>query len=216
MSTQDSKTMAPSVQPVPRWHTGRSELFVAAGVIVLAVVMTIGTMTMEVPAGAAFPGPQFFPTIVTGLLYVVGVALAIEVLRSPRRTHVANDPVEMSDDMLADLGSLDDTSEFEVVAPEEQEPKEPEETSEPPIDWKTLGIVLGALVAFILLLPVLGWLIGSAALFWVVSWAFGSQRPIFDIAVSALFAAITQLAFSAGLGLPLPAGILEGLFPWTN
>lgn len=206
-------TTALRAQSVPRWHTGRSELFVAAAVFALAVVMTIGTVNMEVPEGVAAPGPKFFPTIVVILLYAVSIGLAIEVLRTPDRAHVAEDPTEISDEMLADLGSLDQTSEMRVVAPEENAP---DNANEPRIDWKTLGIVVVALVAFILLLPILGWLISSAALFWVVAWAFGSKRPLFDIAVAAIFASITQLAFSAGLGLPLPSGILEGLFPWIS
>ncbi|MGM1016259.1 MAG: tripartite tricarboxylate transporter TctB family protein [Actinomycetota bacterium] len=200
-------------QSVPRWYTGRSELFVAAGVIVVAVLLTIGTVTMTVPEGTAVPGPQFFPTIVAVFLYLVGIALAIQVLMTPRRSHVADDPTEISDEMLAGLGSLDITAEIRVVSPEELVP---EVSNQPRIDWRTLGITVGALVVFILLLPILGWLIMAAALFWTIAWAFGSKRPLFDIAVAALVAAFTQLAFGAGLGLALPAGILEGVFAWIS
>lgn len=200
-------------QSVPRWYTGRSELFVAGGVIVVAVLLTIGTVTMTVPEGAAVPGPQFFPTIVAVFLYLVGIALAIQVLMTPRRAHVADDPTEISDEMLAGLGSLDITAEIRVVSPEELVPAV---SNQPRIDWRTLGITVGALVVFILLLPILGWLIMAAALFWAIAWAFGSRRPLFDIAVAALVAAFTQLAFGAGLGLSLPAGILEGVFAWIS
>jgi len=200
-------------QSVPRWYTGRSELFVAAGVILVAVLLTVGTVTMTVPEEAAFPGPQFFPTIVAAFLYIVGIALAIEVLATRRRSHVADDPTEISDQMLAGLGALDATSEIRVVSPEELVP---EVSHQPRIDWRTLGITVGALVVFILLLPILGWLIMSAALFWTIAWAFGSRRPLFDIAVAALVAAFTQLAFGAALGLALPAGILGGVFSWIS
>jgi putative tricarboxylic transport membrane protein len=197
----------------PRWHTGRGELFVAAGVIALAVILTIGTVTMTVPEETASPGPKFFPTLVAIFLYVVGVALAIEVLRHPKRSHVAEDPTEISNEMLEDLGDIDQTSEIRVVSPEDTIP---EESNEQRVDWRTVGIVVAALAGFSLLLPLLGWLISSAALFWAIAWAFGSKRPLFDIAVSALVAAITQLAFSMGLGLSLPAGILEGAFSWIS
>lgn len=207
------------IQRMPKWATGRSELVVAAAVILLAVVLTVGTVTMRVPEGTAFPGPQFFPTIVTGFLYVVGIALAVDVIRSSRRVHVADDPTEINTDMLGDLGDIDSTSELRVVAPEDAAAAAAASApaaAKAGIDWKTVGITVGALVVFILVMPFVGWLIASAALFWVVSWAFGSTRPLFDIAVSALFAAIVQLAFSAGLGLSLPAGILEGVFAWTS
>ena len=67
-----------------------------------------------------------------------------------------------------------------------------------------------------MVLPVLGWLLSAAALFWVLSWAFGSRRPLLDIGVSIIVSSLVQLAFGAGLGLSLPAGILEGLSPWIS
>jgi len=153
---------------------------------------------------------------VTVFLYAVGIALAVEVIRSPQRTHVADDPTEISDAMLADLGGVDETGNLRVVAPEDYAAREAAPAGRSGIDWKTLGIVLGSLVVFIIVMPFVGWLLSSAALFWAISWAFGSRRPLFDIGVSALFAGILQLAFSAGLGLSLPAGVLEGVFPWIS
>lgn len=213
MNGTDAPATSTAPARVPHWYTGRSELFVAAGVILLAVVMTIGTVTMTVPEGAAWPGPQFFPSVVTVFLYVVGIALAVEVLAGKRRAHVDAGPTEISDEMLADFGGLDRTSEIRTASPT---PAAPETPDEPRADRRTLSITVAALAAFSLLLPFAGWLLSSAALFWTISWAFGSRRPLFDIAVSALVASATQLAFSAGLGLPLPAGILEGTFSWIS
>ncbi|MBB1028013.1 tripartite tricarboxylate transporter TctB family protein, partial [Dietzia sp. DQ11-38-2] len=85
-----------------------------------------------------------------------------------------------------------------------------------PVDYRTTGIVIAGLVGFAILLQPVGWLITSSALFWIVSRALGSRRPVFDIAVSVIFASVIQIAFSAGLGLGLPAGILEGVVPWSN
>ncbi|MGN7188637.1 tripartite tricarboxylate transporter TctB family protein [Microbacterium testaceum] len=200
------------VQRTPRWYTGRSELVVVAGVFVLASFMTYGTATMQVPADVAFPGPQFFPMLVSGFLWLAGVGLLIEVLRTSRRSHVADDPVEISNEMLEDLGAIDETGEIRVVSPEDVA-----STSAPAaIDWRTLGITVAGLAAFIVVLPVLGWIISAAALFWVISWAFGSRRPLLDIGVSVIVSSLVQLAFGAGLGLSLPAGILEGLSPWIS
>lgn len=201
------------VQRMPRWYTGRSELIVVAGVLALATALLIGTVTMQVPSGTAFPGPQFFPTLVTGFLYVVGVALAIDVLRTSRRSHVADDPTEISNEMLEDLGSIDDTSEIRVVSPEDA--VVPDDTRTP-VDWRTLGITVAGLAGFILVLPVAGWIVSAAALFWVIAWAFGSRRPLFDIGIAVILSSLVQLAFGAGLGLSLPAGFLEGIAPWIS
>lgn len=85
-----------------------------------------------------------------------------------------------------------------------------------PVDYRTVGLILAGLVGFVVLLEPVGWLFTSAALFWVVSHALGSKRAVFDIAVALIVASFIQLAFSAGLGLSLPAGFLEGLLPWSN
>lgn len=200
------------VQRTPRWYTGRSELVVVAGVFVLAGFMTHGTVTMQVPADVAVPGPQFFPMLVSGFLWLAGVGLLVEVLRTTRRSHVADDPVEISNEMLEDLGAIDETGEIRVVSPEDVA-----SSSAPArVDWRTLGITVVSLAAFIVVLPVVGWLLSAAALFWVLSWAFGSRRPLLDIGVSVIVSSLVQLAFGAGLGLSLPAGILEGLSPWIS
>lgn len=252
MSIQPStRTEVLRTERMPRWYTGRSELIVAAGVLLLAGVLAYGTATMEIPGENEWPGPQFFPTIVTGFLAVVGIALAIDVLRPARRARVADDPTEIDDEMLQNLGGIDSTSELRVVSPEEiaaalgehdgksvadpppsNDPSDTAHTDGAPspaaggaaagsgaaqtLDWRTIGAVVGSLVLFILLMPLLGWLLSSAALFWAISWAFGSKRPLFDIGLAALIAGIVQLTFSAGLGLSLPSGILEGVFPWIS
>lgn len=199
----------------PRWYTGRSELIVVAGVLVLAIDLTVGIVTMQVPEGTAFPGPQFFPIIVTVFLYGVAIALAISVMVSPRRAHVADDPTELSTDMLEDLGGIDETTEIRVVAPEDLVAAQTD-VPEARLDWKTIGITVGAIAAFIVALPLLGWLISAAGLFWALAWAFGSKRPLFDIGIAVIVSSIVQLAFGLGLGLSLPAGILEGAFPWIS
>jgi putative tricarboxylic transport membrane protein len=202
------------VQRMPRWYTGRSELIIVAGVLALATTLAIGTVTMEVPEGVAFPGPQFFPTLVTVFLYAVGVALAIDVLRTTRRSHVADDPTEISNEMLEDFGAIDATSEIRVVSPEDVAVPEP--TAPARIDWRTVGITVAALAAFIVVLPLVGWIIAAAALFWTIAWAFGSRRPLLDIGVGVIISSVVQLAFGAGLGLNLPAGFLEGVASWIS
>lgn len=210
---QNPSTGVVRAQRLPRWYTGRSELWIAGGVVALALTMGMGTIAMEVPDGVAAPGPQFFPALVSLFLLVVGLVLAVTVLRTPRRAHVAEDPTEISNEMLEDLGGIDATAEIRVVSPEDVV-VDPGSTGA--VDWRTLATVVGALAVFILVLPVVGWLLSSTALFWAIAWAFGSRRPLFDIALAALVAGLVQLAFSAGLGLTLPAGILEGAFPWIS
>ena len=84
------------------------------------------------------------------------------------------------------------------------------ETGEPePIAWRPLGLVTLALVATVLLYDPAGFVIASAAQVWLVARGFGSGRPIRDTVVAVVLSAVVYVAFSRGLGLTLPAGILE-------
>lgn len=198
------------------WLHGRGEIFVAAGVGVVAVLMLIGTVTMEVPEGSGSPGPQFFPAIVSGFMMLLAVALAISVIRNPQRPG-PDEPSELNVDMLAEFGQVESTTELRIVSGDPELASRSATPSGPTTArWKPVLAVTAGLAGFILILQPLGWLLSAAALFWVVARALGSTRPVFDIAVALLMSSAVQLAFSAGLGLALPSGILEGVFSWIN
>jgi len=184
--------------------TGRSELVVVALLYLLAILLTIGTVTMNV-LGEAVPGPRFFPVVVCVLLYLTATALAISVLRQPHLPDADPHPGhgEFSADMLSDLGHVNE----ELVDTPDAGPPPRWRTYS---DWKTLGLIFGAAAVFIVLLNMAGWILSAAFLFWVVCRALGSRRPVFDLGVALLISSAIQLAFNAGLGLPLPPGFLEG------
>ena len=64
-------------------RNGRSGLVVAALLFALAIYLTYGIVTMEVPGSAATPGPAFFPIILTGVVYVLSILLAVQMVRAP-------------------------------------------------------------------------------------------------------------------------------------
>jgi putative tricarboxylic transport membrane protein len=80
-----------------------------------------------------------------------------------------------------------------------------------PINWVPFGYFALAFVAFIVLLDRAGFAIAAALQFWLVARAFRSRRPARDFLIAVALSLIVYLAFSRGLGLPLPAGILEGV-----
>lgn len=211
-ATENHETPA-TPEATARTHgfwSGRSEMIVPALVLALAVFLSYQTATMEV-LGSSVPGPQFFPTLVCILLYAMALVHAIQILRHPHQPDPTDDSSnpDFSSDMLGDFAAASDSgrSKIERRTPEAQLPAGWKTYS----DWKTVGMVVAGVAGFILLLPVIGWILSAAALFWVVSKALGSHRPLFDISISLLFSSLIQLAFNAGLGLNLPAGILEGL-----
>ncbi|SFA41683.1 putative tricarboxylic transport membrane protein [Rhodococcoides kroppenstedtii] len=162
------------------FRRGRSGLVVAGLVLALAIYLTHGILTMEVPGSAATPGPAFFPVILTVCAYLLAILLAVQVLRTPD----SPDP-----DIVQPRGGRHRTQS----------------------DWRALGITLAAFLLFTAMLVPVGWVISAAVLFWGVAYAMGSPRPTMDLGIALVFSCGVQAFFSAGLGLNLPAGILEGL-----
>jgi len=56
-----------------------------------------------------------------------------------------------------------------------------------------------------------GFVIASGALFWVAACGFGSRRPLRDAVIAVLLSVAVFLAFTRGLGLTLPLGVLGGV-----
>ena len=207
MSLAQDKPAPARQSPPPRRQAleGRSELIVVAVLYAVAIFLTIGTATMNVQ-GTASPGPQFFPVLVCIALYGVATALAIQVIRRPNipDTRIHPGRGNFSGAMLDDLSG---EREFETL----HDDAEDHPTYKTYSDWRTVGMVVGGVVAFTVMLNIVGWILSAAFLFWVICYAMGSKRPLFDVGVSLLFASAVQLAFNAGLGLNLPSGFLGGM-----
>src|SRR5829696_8907990 len=80
-----------------------------------------------------------------------------------------------------------------------------------PTDWRTVGLLVLALLAYLVLIERAGFIIASAILFVMAAFAMGSRRPARDIATGIVMSTALYLVFSRGLGLSLPPGILMGI-----
>lgn len=85
-----------------------------------------------------------------------------------------------------------------------------EPAERPEVDWRAIGIVGLGLAAQLLLMTGAGFIVASTVLFVAVARAFGSRRPLLDIVIGLLLCTVTQIGFTWGLGLRLPAGVLAG------
>lgn len=159
----------------PEAEGGLGELAVPGLLFAIAGYLIFGLSTMSIPETAKWPGPDFFPFIITVILLVVAVAMTVQITRA----HLLR-----------------------------RQDGRPEEPFGPRTDWKAAAIVTGALLVFALTLVPLGWILAGTFLFWGVARGLGSRRPVFDVPVSLGMSSLIQLAFSAGLGLSLPPGIL--------
>lgn len=186
VSTRTQKAMGATVKQSRReW----AEIVVAIVLFALGLFVAIGTVTMEV-IGDSEPGPQFFPTIIATVLFATAIGVTVRTVRAVRAAQT-----EATDGTTAAGESAADASD-----------------AVPHTDWRTLGAVVGVFVAFIVLLEPLGWLISAAGLFWAVCCALGAKNPLRVLAVAFIFSALVQIAFSLGLGLTLPSGIIGAIF----
>jgi putative tricarboxylic transport membrane protein len=80
-----------------------------------------------------------------------------------------------------------------------------------PADWRTVGMLVGVLVATVVLVNPLGWAITGALLFAGAATILGNRHYIRNIVIGAVLSVGSFYAFYSGLGIPLPAGILDGI-----
>jgi putative tricarboxylic transport membrane protein len=78
-------------------------------------------------------------------------------------------------------------------------------------DWKTLGLLAFFFLLNALLIDYLGWVISGSILFWGSAFALGNRHHIRGLVVAVALALITFYVFAIGLGVNLPAGILQGI-----
>ena len=80
-----------------------------------------------------------------------------------------------------------------------------------PSDWRTVGLLVAMFVATIVLVEPLGWAITGALLFAGCATILGGKNYLLNIVIGVVLSVGSFYAFYSGLGIPLPAGILDGI-----
>ncbi|MCX2731461.1 tripartite tricarboxylate transporter TctB family protein [Saccharopolyspora sp. NFXS83] len=145
--------------------------------------------------------------LLAGLVLVIGAFLVLQGLRLPLPLNVGYlgpqwFPIAVGVLLIVLAGALVVQAARKPAAP----PAEDAET--PGGDWRAFGIVVATLAAHLAVLVLLGWIPAGAVLFWGVARALGSSRALFDLGVAVVFSCTVQFAFTAGLGIALPIGLL--------
>jgi putative tricarboxylic transport membrane protein len=81
-----------------------------------------------------------------------------------------------------------------------------------PADKRTVGLLAGVVLATAVLIPLIGWPIAGAGLFWGATYALGSRSFPRDPLIAAGVSLVTWIVFDALLGVDLPGGPLMSLF----
>lgn len=78
-------------------------------------------------------------------------------------------------------------------------------------DLRTIGLLAVVLVGNVLLIDWLGWAVTGGPLFAGAAFVLGSRAPVRDLAVGVVLAVGSWYGFTVGLGIPMPAGVLDGV-----
>jgi putative tricarboxylic transport membrane protein len=78
-------------------------------------------------------------------------------------------------------------------------------------DWKTVGLLILVFGVNALLIDPLGWVISGTLLFWGSAFALGNRHHVRGFVYGLALALATFYAFAIGLGVNLPAGVLQGI-----
>jgi putative tricarboxylic transport membrane protein len=80
-----------------------------------------------------------------------------------------------------------------------------------PADWRTVGLLVALFVGVIFAVRPLGWAITGALLFAGAATILGSRHWVRNLVIGTVLSVGSFYAFYSGLGIPLPAGILDGI-----
>ncbi len=78
-------------------------------------------------------------------------------------------------------------------------------------DWRTLAGLAGVLVATVALVDWLGWAIVGALLFAGAATVLGSRHWVRNLLIGTVMSVASWYGFYVGLGIPIPAGVLDGI-----
>lgn len=78
-------------------------------------------------------------------------------------------------------------------------------------DWRTIALLLAVFVLNALTIEPLGWVVSGTILFAGTAFALGSRHHVRGVLLGLALSLSTFYAFGIGLGVNLPAGILQGI-----
>ena len=80
-----------------------------------------------------------------------------------------------------------------------------------PSDWRTVLLLVAGFLANVVLMNPVGWWFSGAVLFWGSAYALGSRHYFRDAVLAFAMSFLTYYVFAVGLGIFLPAGVLQGI-----
>jgi putative tricarboxylic transport membrane protein len=173
----EPRPIEPTAEPELTFWERWGELLVAAGVIILGIVVLVETRDIRITRAVARVSPRAIPQIVGAGLVVVGLWYAVDIIRSP---HLP--------------GGGEDSEDVDLAA----------ET-----DWRAIVIIAVGLVFYAALMKPAGFVVASAVLYLLSTFAMGSHRYLRNALIGIVLAVVVYYVFDGWLGVRLPTGWLD-------
>lgn len=154
-------------------------------------------------------GPDRAQYWVAGVLAVLGVVVIVDALRLGGFT-ASNDPIGPKPVPII-LGSLLIVVAVLYALDVARGGRGEGGETDGPFDWRTIGLLCAIFIANALVIEWLGWVISGSLLFWGAAVVLGSRRYFLALAAAVVLGLATFYGFAIGLGVGLPAGILQGI-----
>jgi len=155
----------------------KGQIALAAGTLLLGVLILVGSTDLPAGGGYAQVGPGVVPRVVGGVIVFLGALLLREALTGGFR-------------------GVDEEAEVHL-----------------PMNWAAFAWITAGIIVYGLLVERAGFLIASTLLFMAVARGFASRRWLLNAVIGLAVAAFIFAVFNYGLGLQLPAGVLQGVLP---
>ncbi|CAM3855404.1 tripartite tricarboxylate transporter TctB family protein [Deinococcus frigens] len=169
-------------------------------------------MTQPPPTSSARPGVSVPDLLVALTITALGIALLIGSREIPFGMNAVVGPRVFPLIVSVGLTALGVLLTVSVLRGDRAEPAAEEDTDmEAPVNLAAPGIILGGFLLGAAVLTSAGFVIGTAIMYFSVAWAFGERRIGLMAFVALAVALVTYLAFTRGLDLSLPAGVLKGI-----
>lgn len=171
-------------------------------------------MTDPVPPASvpARPGVSIPDLLVALGVTVIGVLLLIGTTQIPFGINAVVGPRVFPLIVAVGTLALGIVLTVQTLSGERAEPSAEEDTDpDAPADLKSPGIILGGFVLGSVLLAPLGFVVGTALMYFSVAYAFGERRYALMAGIALAVALVSYVVFTRGLGLNLPAGVLRGI-----
>lgn len=152
--------------------------------VAAVVVIALGVVVL-VGTTAIAQGGGYSPVGPTAIPLVVGVAIVVLGLLFLGRSTIRPD-LDLADRMA----------------------KEDQATH-----WPIPGLLGAVLVGYAIALGPLGYILATAAFLPLGARIMGSERPRRDVAVGVALGLVVYFGFTEGLGVRLPAGVLDSVLP---